>query len=531
MVAARCGDDLGGERGGVGRDDELVVRRSAQRQARHALRRVLIGEGVVAAGVRRFRDAPRHVVLARERDLLEHGGVRGAVQDAAVRLVEDERRHQVLEHRSRPRAQAGERADGVERPAERDPVRRGNVALGDRPQAGRARFRGEQVVEAAVELVLGDAKADVEQAPLAVEEEGEVGLGGDRAAGRRDALEPGRDGVVAEAAGRVAQRRAQGRQVVLDRPGEPVRGRRHRLVERQAARSRRARRRRASSSAWKRAGSAVDSLERRGAAEHVGERFAAERRAARGAQQGDPRRRGGERAPQGAWSPAARGSSARHAWASASRWRAEVAAVDGGDVLRRQRLGRAGCRTSSGSGRDGAAAAPGVASVASTRSIISTRADPAEALRARGGQQVQADVGRRGAVRDHVARHDLQVVGRQVVVLGADDALEQAPGVARDVVEVGRGRRARARRRAAPAAAGSPTRSSSGDSGPDARRAASPTRGRTCPAAISASHSTAAATGAPQCLRTRTRRSVVAAASAAAAVVHSSRWRWLTNWR
>ncbi len=64
-------------------------------------------------------------------------------------------------------------------------------------------------------------------------------------------------------------------------------------------------------------------------------------------------------------------------------------------------------------------------------------ADPAEALRARGGEEVEADVGGRGAVRDHVARHDLQVVGRQVVVLGADDALEQAPGVARDVVEQG----------------------------------------------------------------------------------------------
>ena len=63
---------------------------------------------------------------------------------------------------------------------------RGDVALGDRPQAGGARFRGEQVVEAAVELVLGDAKADVEQAPLAMEEKAEVGLAGDPLAGRGD---------------------------------------------------------------------------------------------------------------------------------------------------------------------------------------------------------------------------------------------------------------------------------------------------------------------------------------------------------
>ncbi len=39
------------QRGGVGRDDEFVVRRAPQRQPRHALRRVLVGQGVVAAGI------------------------------------------------------------------------------------------------------------------------------------------------------------------------------------------------------------------------------------------------------------------------------------------------------------------------------------------------------------------------------------------------------------------------------------------------------------------------------------------------
>ena len=64
------------------------------------------------------------------------------------------------------------------------------------------------------------------------------------------------------------------------------------------------------------------------------------------------------------------------------------------------------------------------------------RADPAERTRARHAQQVQPDVGGRGAVRHHVVGRDLQVVGRQVAVVGADAAFKEAPGVARDAVQV-----------------------------------------------------------------------------------------------
>jgi hypothetical protein len=40
-----------------------------------------------------------------------------------------------------------------------------HVALGDCQQAGKARLRCEQIVEARVELLLGDPIADVEQVP------------------------------------------------------------------------------------------------------------------------------------------------------------------------------------------------------------------------------------------------------------------------------------------------------------------------------------------------------------------------------
>ena len=65
------------------------------------------------------------------------------------------------------------------------------------------------------------------------------------------------------------------------------------------------------------------------------------------------------------------------------------------------------------------------------------RADEAELACARHRQQVQADVGRRGAVRHLRLRHELHVVGRQVGVFGADVALVEAPGVARQFGDVG----------------------------------------------------------------------------------------------
>ena len=64
-------------------------------------------------------------------------------------------------------------------------------------------------------------------------------------------------------------------------------------------------------------------------------------------------------------------------------------------------------------------------------------ADPARLCRAGAAQEVQADIGRRGAVRQHFKRQDLQVVGRQAMVLRRHTALKKAPGVLRHALQVG----------------------------------------------------------------------------------------------
>ena len=86
--------------GCVGRDHQFVAGRAAQRQAGNPLRRVLVGQRVVAGGIGRLGDAPGHVLRPRIGNLLDQRRVVGAAQQAAVRLVQDQRGHQVLEHRA-----------------------------------------------------------------------------------------------------------------------------------------------------------------------------------------------------------------------------------------------------------------------------------------------------------------------------------------------------------------------------------------------------------------------------------------------
>ena len=90
----------------------------------------------------------------------------GLVEDAALRLLHHQRRHQILEHRAGPGHQRAAEADLDDRPAEPEPVFGRQVALGDGEQAGQPRFGGQQIVAALVELMLLDAVADRQQLAL-----------------------------------------------------------------------------------------------------------------------------------------------------------------------------------------------------------------------------------------------------------------------------------------------------------------------------------------------------------------------------
>ena len=159
--------ELRSEQGGVRGDDGVEGKTALEAEARHAEIGVLIGHLAVARIVRGFGDAPRNALRAAVADLLADDEVVGLVEDAALRLLHDQRRHQVFEHRARPRNQRPAEADLDDGPAETEPVLGRNVALGDGEEAGEAGFRGEQVVTALVELMLLHPVADRHQLAVA----------------------------------------------------------------------------------------------------------------------------------------------------------------------------------------------------------------------------------------------------------------------------------------------------------------------------------------------------------------------------
>ena len=132
--------DLRRQQRGVRRNHAFGRRRAAQRQPRCALRPVLIGQRGITLGMRRFRHAPRQVPFAAEQALLAHRDDGRSVQQAAFGLVDQQHRHQVLEHRARPALQTDAvavREGGAFKPR---PVLHRHVALGDGQQAGQPRF-------------------------------------------------------------------------------------------------------------------------------------------------------------------------------------------------------------------------------------------------------------------------------------------------------------------------------------------------------------------------------------------------------
>ena len=169
----------------------------------------------------------------RKSDLCLQRGVTGLTQYAARRFVEHQTGHQVLKHRAGPGAQSGVRTAGEKRAPQAGPVAHRQVALGNRQQAGQARLRRQQVVEAGVKLLLGNAVADVQQMPFGVVQESKVGLPGQLLAGRRQRLQTprrlGRAGNPAGADGgaglNIEPGRAQGGELIQQTPGQFITGR------------------------------------------------------------------------------------------------------------------------------------------------------------------------------------------------------------------------------------------------------------------------------------------------------------------
>ncbi|MCY1211348.1 hypothetical protein D9M72_230590 [compost metagenome] len=163
-----------GECRGVGRYHHVVAQAALEPQARHAERPVLVVEVRVQGVVAGFRDAPGKPHLLAVLNLPGDGGAAGLVEQGAFVSRHHQQRHQVLEHRAGPGQQYRYATVAGEQPAEAEPARLGQLALGDRHKGAQPRLGREQVVVARVQAALVDVVADAEQIALAVVEETEI---------------------------------------------------------------------------------------------------------------------------------------------------------------------------------------------------------------------------------------------------------------------------------------------------------------------------------------------------------------------
>ena len=117
--------ELRGERRRIGRDHRVLPETALQSEAGHAEIRVLVVHLAVAAIEGRFRNAPGNALGTGVVDLPADDQPAGVVEQPALRLLHDQRRHQILEHRARPGHQRAAEADLDDGPAEAEPMLRG----------------------------------------------------------------------------------------------------------------------------------------------------------------------------------------------------------------------------------------------------------------------------------------------------------------------------------------------------------------------------------------------------------------------
>ena len=133
----------GRQRGRVRGHHELVAQAPFQAQPGNAEGLVLVIVMPVHEVIGRLRDAPGQPALPAVLGLPAHGHAAGLVEKRLGKAAHEEKRHQVFEHGRAPRQQSGNSVDAGGEPPQVEPMRLGQVALGDGDEAGQARFGGQ----------------------------------------------------------------------------------------------------------------------------------------------------------------------------------------------------------------------------------------------------------------------------------------------------------------------------------------------------------------------------------------------------
>ena len=141
--------------------------------------------------------SPGHATLGTVRNVPPDSALVRLPQHGERKRTHNEHGHQVLEHAAAPRDERRLAGGPRQRPPEVKPVFDRNVILRDGDEAGKPRFRGEEIVVGRVERVATLLIANGEQLPVAVEQKAKVHLHREVVCALGDGLEPRADLVLA----------------------------------------------------------------------------------------------------------------------------------------------------------------------------------------------------------------------------------------------------------------------------------------------------------------------------------------------
>ena len=183
------------EKGAVRREHELTVHVRLHGQRRAAVRLVAVAQGAVERKVRALRHAPR-LTRAHAPPLYAQTEFRALPQQGITLRRQKQLRHQILEHRPRPRHAAAVALVLHLRARQGAPVLARHVAARHGKVRRQARLALEQVVIPLGALAAAGVDADVHQAALRVVEQGKVHAVAERLRPRRKLrLSPAAQGV------------------------------------------------------------------------------------------------------------------------------------------------------------------------------------------------------------------------------------------------------------------------------------------------------------------------------------------------
>ena len=118
-----------------------------------------------------FRNAPRHRALFPILDLPGHRRFTGLIEQRVIVGRHHQERHQVFEHRTAPGEQDRFSTGGREQTPQGKPALLRQLPLRNRDEAGKPRFRSQEIVVTGVPAVFTDIVADRQQMTRLIEQE------------------------------------------------------------------------------------------------------------------------------------------------------------------------------------------------------------------------------------------------------------------------------------------------------------------------------------------------------------------------